>query len=255
MPACSRPRRAVRGAAAAVSFLTCVPVGRAVALDADDVGRGAPLFPLVGAGIGCVVGIVAAGANGVLPPLAAAAVAIVVEAVLTGAIHLDALADTADALGARTRERALEVMRDPAIGSFGALALALAVLVKTAAVASLLAGEDVVFALAAAFALGRAAPLVLGWALPYARSSGGGGRALTDGMTGRRLLVGLLLACGVALAALRGDAAAVLAGAGLAVAVVGLGARRRFGGATGDVLGAATETATALALLGAAAAR
>src|SRR5436853_843315 len=116
---------AARGAAAAVAFLTRLPVGRLIALDGRDVSRGAALFPLVGAGIGAAVGGTAAGLVHVLPPLAAAGMALGVGALLTGALHLDGLADTADGLGAYSRERALEIMRDHQIGTFGAVALAL----------------------------------------------------------------------------------------------------------------------------------
>ena len=142
-------------------------------LGPDDVARGAVLFPVVGAGIGALVGGVAVGLESRLTLLLAAALAVAGEALVTGAIHLDALADTADGLGAPTRERALEVMREPAIGSFGATALGLDLLVKTAALAALLDGPDPVLAATAAFALGRAAPLAVSWALPYARAGGG----------------------------------------------------------------------------------
>jgi adenosylcobinamide-GDP ribazoletransferase len=104
MPGPSAAGAGLRAGAAAVSFLTRVPVGRHLALDAADVGRGAALFPLVGAGIGAAVGLVAVGLDAVLPPFLAAALAVAVEALLTGAIHLDALADTADALGGGSRE-------------------------------------------------------------------------------------------------------------------------------------------------------
>src|SRR5689334_3067727 len=131
--------QAVRAAAAAVAFLTRLPVGRLAELDGEDVGRGAPLFPLVGGALGAAVGGLAALLHGPLPALPAAAVAITAGTLLTGALHLDALADTADALGGDSRERALEIMRDHAIGAFGATALALDLLVKVTALAALLA--------------------------------------------------------------------------------------------------------------------
>jgi adenosylcobinamide-GDP ribazoletransferase len=104
----------------------------------------------------------------------------------------------------------------------------------------------------AAFAVGRAAPLGLGLALPYARAGSGSGRALTDGPVVPRA-GGVVLAGAIAAAALGWDA--LLAGAaavGLAL-VIGLGARYRLGGVTGDVLGAATEVVTTAGLLAAAA--
>jgi adenosylcobinamide-GDP ribazoletransferase len=249
------PGGSVRAAAAALAFLTRVPVGRLVSLGPDDVARGAVLFPLVGAGIGALVGGVAIGLDSRLILLLAAALAVAVEALVTGAIHLDALADTADALGAPTRERALAIMREPTIGSFGATALALDLLVRTAALAALLDGPDPVLAATAAFALGRAAPLALSWALPYAREGGGLGASLAGSARPPWLAAGLLLGIGVAVAALGLRGLWLAAGAAGAVFVVGLVARRRFGGVTGDVLGAAAELATTLALVAAAATR
>jgi cobalamin 5'-phosphate synthase/cobalamin synthase len=249
------PGGSVRAAAAALAFLTRVPVGRLTALGADDVARGAVLFPHVGAGIGALVGGIAVGLDSRLTLLLAAALAVAVEALVTGAIHLDALADTADALGAPTRERALVVMREPTIGSFGATALALDLLVKTAALAALLDGPNPVLAATAAFALGRAAPLALSWALPYARAGGGLGVSLAGAARAPWLAAGLLLGIGVAVGALGLRGLWLAAGAAGAVIVVGLVVWRRFGGVTGDVLGAAVELATTLALVAAAATR
>lgn len=241
----------IRPVAAAVSFLTRIPLGR-LRLDAVDVRRGSLFFPLVGAGIGGLVGLVAEGFAGLVTSFLAASVAVAFEALLTGAIHLDALADAADGLGARSRERALEVMRDPSIGSFGAVALLLDVLVKIGAIASLTDGENAVWPLLAAFALGRAAPLALGLALPYARPGSGSGRALTDGPTWARA-GGLVLAAATAAVTVGWSALVLGAAAAVAVLLVGGVAQLRLGGVTGDVLGAGTELATTAALLAAAA--
>ena len=245
----------MRAAAGALSFLTRVPVGSRVALGGADVARGAVLFPLVGAAIGTLVGLVVVGLDARLTALVTAGLAVALETLLTGGIHLDAVADWADGLGARSRERALEVMREPTIGAFGATALLLDLVVKIAALAAIAAGPDAVLAVAAAFALGRTVPLALGWALPYARLEGGSGSTLTGsaGEVSRALGVGLGLGLAVAALGLRGIA---LAGAaGLAALVIGLVARRRLGGVTGDVLGAGTELATTLALVAATATR
>jgi adenosylcobinamide-GDP ribazoletransferase len=246
---------ALRAAAGAVSFLTRLRVGRSLSPDGDDVARGAVLFPLVGAGIGALVGLVVVGLDARLTALVAAAIAVALEALLTGAIHLDALADSADGLGAESRERALAVMREPAIGAFGASALVLDLLVKTAALAAITAGPDAVLAVAASFGLGRTAPLALGWALPYARPEGGSGSALTDGAGRVSRVVGVGLGIGLAIAALGLRGIALVGAAGAATVVVGVIARRRLGGVTGDVLGAATELATTLALVAAVATR
>jgi adenosylcobinamide-GDP ribazoletransferase len=244
------PARSLRAAAAAVTFLTRIPVGQIV-LDADDVARGAPFFPVVGAGIGAAVGGLLVGLDGELTVLVAAALAATLEALLTGAIHLDALADTADGLGAGSRERALEVMRDPTIGAFGATALALDLLVKVAVLTAVASDSRAVFAVAAAFALGRAAPLALALVLPYARPGSGSGLVLTERAARPALVVGLAIAVGIAVAALGLRGLALVAGAGVASLAVGLVARRRLGGVTGDVLGASNELATTAALVAA----
>jgi adenosylcobinamide-GDP ribazoletransferase len=125
--------------------------------------------------------------------------------------------------------------------------------VKTAALAAVGSGPDALLAVAAAFALGRSAPVALA-RLPYARPAGGSGSALTEAPGWTRpvaLLLGLALALG--LLGVRGLALA--GGALVAAALVGLVARRRLGGVTGDVLGAAAELATTAALVAAAATR
>src|SRR5215472_4950543 len=130
-------RTELRGAAGAVAFLTRVPVGRWVAVDADDIARGGALFPLVGAGIGAVAGGIADALAGSLGATLGAVLGLAAATALTGVLHLDALADTADALGATSRERALEIMRDHSIGSYGATALVLGLAAKIAALAEL----------------------------------------------------------------------------------------------------------------------
>jgi adenosylcobinamide-GDP ribazoletransferase len=241
----------VRGAAGAVAFLTRVPVGAWVKLDARDVARGSVFFPLVGAVVGAASGLVAVGIARVLPAFLAATLAVLCEAALTGAIHLDALADLADSLGARSRERALEILREPAIGAFGAVALVVDLILKTGAFAALLAQDGLLPVVVASFAVGRAAPLVLGWALPYARPGEGSGRALTDEPRAWERASGLVLA-GVLVFALSGVRGLALGGgAAVGLVLIAVVAWRRLGGATGDVLGAGIEVATLGALLAA----
>jgi len=235
----------VRGA---VSFLTRVPVGGKIG--ADDVARGAALFPLVGAGVGAVSGGVAVLAHPTFSPFLAATAAVAVAAVVTGAIHLDALADTADALGAQSRERALEIMRDSRLGTFGATALALDLLLKVGAIATLLADGHALTSLVAAGALSRAASPPLAATLAYPRVEGGPGSVLS----GRTSLVAAAVAVGLAVAAavLLGRAWLILPVAA-GTLILGLLYRRWLGGATGDCLGAATELSETLALVVAAA--
>jgi adenosylcobinamide-GDP ribazoletransferase len=247
------PAASVRAAAGAIAFLTRVPVGRAVALDGDDVARGAAVFPLVGAALGALTAAVVLAAEPTLSPLLAAALGLGAAVALTGAMHVDALADTADALGAPTRERALEVMRDPRIGSFGAAALAVDLLVKVAAVQQLLGSDDVLYALVAAGALSRASSPVLASLLPYPRVGGGPGSVLSGRVSPLAAGAGALTAVALTIALLGADGLAVAGSVVALTAVLGLAYRRWLGGATGDCLGAATELSETLALVAAAA--
>jgi adenosylcobinamide-GDP ribazoletransferase len=247
------PAASVRAAAAAVSFLTRVPLGRAVALGGADVARGAVLFPVVGAAIGAATGVTAVLLHPRLSPILAASVAVALSILLTGALHLDALADTADAVGASSRERALEIMRDSRIGSFGAAALAIDLIVKVAAVAQLVDRGGAVSALIAAGALSRGASPPLASLLPYPRAGGGPGSVLT-GSVGLVGAVGApLLAVAIAILA-AGTTGAVLVGVVAAsTALLGLVFRAWLGGATGDALGTVTELGETCALVVAAA--
>jgi adenosylcobinamide-GDP ribazoletransferase len=235
----------LRGLAGAVAFLTRVPVGRLLALDADDVSRGGALFPLVGAGVGAAVGGLTDALAGSLTPALGAALGVAAGTALTGALHLDALADTADALGATTRDRALEIMRDHAVGAYGAVALVLDLGVKVAALAALGSGRDALRYAVCAAAAARVVPVALSAALPYARVGEGTGRVLGGAGRGRSavaLLVAAAFCVWLHALPLLGVAA------GLAV-LAGLAARRWLGGVTGDVLGAAAELAETAALV------
>jgi len=226
----------LRGALAAVAFLTRVPVG--IELDGDDVRRAGPYLPVVGAAVG--------GAAGAVAELLGAELGLAAAVLLTGALHQDALADTADATGADTRERALEIMRDPRVGAFGVAATVSDLLVKSAALGGLVDRRRAVRAWVAAGALSRAVPVLLGASLPYARSGEGTGRALSRG-PGRRAAAagGVSVAC--AAAAMRTEGLRLAAVAAGLSAVAGVALHSWLGGVTGDGLGAALElTETAL---------
>ena len=233
--------RVVEPPLAAIAFLTRIPVGRFAGLDGADVRRAAPLFPLVGGAVGALGGGIVDLAAGPVPSLAAAVLGLGAVALLTGALHLDALADTADALGGTTRERRLEIMRDHAIGSFGATALAVVLVFE----ASLLASEGSAWsAFAAAAACGRWAALPLAALLPAAREEG---TALSS-LSTASVVLGLLVACAVAVGVRGFDGLAAVGAAALTAVVLGLFFRRWLGGVTGDTLGATSELAQAAAL-------
>jgi adenosylcobinamide-GDP ribazoletransferase len=235
----------LRGAAAALTFLTRLPFGRWIALDGNDVARAGPAFPLVGAGIGAAVGALAQALSHSLSPLLA--VALAAGTLLTGALHLDALADSADALGAHSRERALAIMREHTIGAFGASAIGLDLLIRAAALDALVADHRALAFAIAAGALSRLVPVALATTLPYARADGGTGASLTLGGPSRAVLASIV-AVAIAVAAAGGQGA-VLASCAVAFAAVAAPLLRRWlGGVTGDALGAMLEL-TELAVL------
>ena len=238
----------IRAALAATAFLTRVPVGRVAAVDARDVARGAPLFPLVGAVVGGASGLLVDLVVPAVPGLVAGALGVGLAALLTGAMHLDALADTADALGGATRERALEIMRDHSVGAFGAVALVVVCLVDASALAALGTADDAFTAGVVAGGAGRAAILPVARALPYAREGGGQGRVL-DGVGWASVLVGLALAVLLGLAGGLPGLVAVGAAAVTAVALM-LFVRSWLGGGTGDTLGATAKLCETAALVG-----
>ena len=240
------PVAELRAFAAAIAFLTRVPVGRVIRLDATDVARGGALFPLVGAGIGTVVGAVAQTLAAPLTAPIAALLGLAVGAALTGVLHLDGLADTADAFGATSRERALEIMRDHAVGAYGAVALLVDLGLKAAALSVLATRHDALRYAVCATAVARVAPVALSVALPYARAVGTGGAL---GGTGAGRLV-VAAAIGAVLAVVL-HAPIVLPVAALMTLLAGVAARRALGGVTGDVLGAASELCEVSALVAA----
>lgn len=233
--------RVVEPLLAAFAFLTRFPVRRLAEIDGGAVRRGAPLFPLVGGAIGAFGGGLVDLASGPLPALAAAGLGLGAVAIVTGALHLDGLADTADALGGTTRERRLEIMRDHAIGSFGAVALTVVLLVE----ASLLASQASAWsAFAAAGACGRWAALPLAAFLPSAREEG---TALSN-LSTASVVLGLLAASAVAVGVRGVGGLAAVGAAALTALVLGLFFRRWLGGVTGDTLGATSELSQAAAL-------
>jgi len=234
--------------AGAAGFLTLLPLGRRLEISRADVARGSWTFPLVGAVLGSLVGGVALGTDLVLPPLAAAALAVVIGLVATGALHLDGLADSADGLGGRSPERALEIMRDHAVGAFGAAAITLDLILRVVLLGALLEHGEALAALLVAGAASRAAVLPLPLSLPYAREVAGSGAALSEQPSGARAAVGISTAAAISLAILGPEGLPVLTLAALVVLAVGLLARRRLGGVTGDVLGATIELSELAAL-------
>lgn len=203
-----------------------------------------PLVGLVTGGAGLILGAAAHG-FGVSVGVAAVLV-LAAQAALTGGLHEDGLSDCADGFwGGHSVAKRLEIMKDSRIGSYGALALTLAMLARWSALVALLGAGAWGLALAAMI-LSRAAMGSVMAALPNARAGGLSARH------GRPSLAAAGAGCGLALAlgfGFAGGQVAVLAlAASLAAVGVALVARAKIGGQTGDVLGA-TQVLAELAAL------
>jgi adenosylcobinamide-GDP ribazoletransferase len=229
---------------AAIALLTRVPVGRSFEL--PELGRSARWFPLIGALMG---GIYAGIAYVVAPRMPSSLVAVLIviaEALLTGALHMDGLADTADGFGGgKDREDTLRIMRDPAVGSYGALAIVLLVAVKVAVIAALSDRRSTASGLVLASSLGRWAIVPLCRFLPYARPSPG----MPNYVGTPELVWASLFAASVAfgIAAWRGLICWCFVMA--VTAWFGWYCRRKIAGVTGDTLGACAEICETTALL------
>ncbi len=233
----------------ALSFLTVLPVGRELPCDAPLLARSMALFPAVG----LLLGLLLALANGVLqwllPPLVVAPLLLALLAWLTGALHLDGLADLADGLaGGRDREARLRIMKDSRIGAIGAVTLMLVLLVKVLAIFSLPVPLQSA-ALVLMPAAGRWLQVVLAALGSYARPEGGTGGAFVDNVGEPQALYASLTLALAALILLGLKGLGLLLGLGLLAAWLLRLFERRLGGVTGDALGAATELAEVASLL------
>jgi adenosylcobinamide-GDP ribazoletransferase len=218
----------------AVAFLTTL--GRATTPDTGAL----VWFPVVGAALGTAVGAVWLVAEDWWTPFLAAVLAVAADLALTGLLHVDGLADSADGLLAQhqPRSRRLEIMRAPDVGAYGVAVVAVVLLARTAA----LAGQAADVALVAGLWMAsRTVMAVVPTLVPYAREQG-----LATPFLGRPAHRALALAL-VPAALLAGVAPVV--GLVVAAAALILVARRRLGGFTGDVLGAAAVVGETVGLI------
>jgi adenosylcobinamide-GDP ribazoletransferase len=238
----------------ALQFLTRIPTPSLAGFQEDWITRSARYFPLVGQVVGCLSAAVLLLAGQIWNGWIAATLAIAVGVALTGAFHEDGLADTADGLGGgQTVERRLEIMKDSRVGTFGVVALVLALALKVLALGDM-QGIGAAWALLAAHGLARAAAVVAMRLTPYSvRREAGKWKPTPQGVRSSEVLGSLLLAIWP-LAFLPGwaIAAGLIGGAAPAIAL-GLMAKRLIGGHTGDVLGGIEQVFEVGFLLGVAA--
>ena len=237
----------------ALRFLTRLPVPFVRTIDPPPLKDSMAMFPVVGAIVGTIMAAALILANlAALPDLFCGLFALAVGAVITGGFHEDGLADVADGFGGgRTREERLDIMRDSRIGTYGTLALLLAMLGRASLLTALLdlPPLNIAILMAGAAAFSRALMVDLLWATRPARAMG---LSVLAGQPGRNTtLMALLLgglAAGVGASYMLSPMAGVIAlvAAGLTLAMLRALAMRKIGGQTGDVCGAGqilTETA------------
>ncbi|MBR0823938.1 adenosylcobinamide-GDP ribazoletransferase [Bradyrhizobium manausense] len=249
-----RVEELVRDLRIGISFATILPFGPSTPVEDGEMTRASWSLPVAG----LVVGVVGAAVYGIahavgLSPGPAAMLALASTIVVTGALHEDGLADTADGLGGgRTRERKLEIMRDCRIGTYGACALVTSLILRWSALAAIAAPRSVMIALLLAHAASRAALPTFSAFVPPARKDGLSASAGQPALQSAAIPLGLgalVLALGF------GPSKAILivillAATGLMMARLCI---KQIGGQTGDILGAFQQLAETAVLLMAAA--
>ncbi len=236
----------------ALTFLTKLPWPWRGEAENQDLARSMFWFPWVGALLGLIFWGAWAGLHRLLPAPAAAALLLTLTVWLTGGLHLDGLADTADGLGGgHAPADRLRIMKDSRVGAFGVISLILILLLKYSLFLSLGrpgSGDRVLLLYPV---ISRGAMVLLAYLSPYARPEGGLGQAMTLGVS-RQVLAGASLST-AALAGL------ILGATGLGLCAVAAGLvwlgslyfQRSLGGVTGDILGATNEVVEVLVLIGA----
>jgi adenosylcobinamide-GDP ribazoletransferase len=233
----------------ALAFLTRLPLPLRREAAAQPLGAAVRAFPLVGLLVGAAGALVYAVADLLgLSSSIAALLAIGAMVILTGGLHEDGLADSADGLGATTRESALAIMRDSHIGTFGVMALLFILSLRVVAVSYAGSAVEAACLLIAGAAGSRAVVPALMYWLPPARRDGLGWsaghpdrrRVVDAGALGAVIVVAVLWPMWGLLAIVAAAAAGTL---------VGWLAQRRLGGQTGDVLGAAQQVSETAILL------
>ena len=228
---------------AAIQFLTVVPMPASLVIGERDLGRSAPFFPVIGLGIGAFAACLDYGLRQILPIPVAGVLVIIFLLTVSGGLHMDGLADTADGFfSSRPRERVLEIMRDSRTGPMGVMAIVCVLVLKVALFAWVPAPARWWVLLLTPLA-GRSALLAHMAIMPYARPQGG----LASIFYAHRLRLHMIWALAAPL--LVGFLAAGLAGLSSAMAAIAFSllfaayVYHKIGGSTGDTLGAACELA------------
>lgn len=236
-----------RNLRAAIVFLTRVPMPVG---GEPNLSAAVPWFPVAGTLIGAFVGGVAVGLIHLVPAFVAAAVAVMLGVLVTGAFHEDGLADVADAFaGGWTVEDRIRILDDPLHGSYGVAALCGSIVVRVACLAALGASPAIAFACAvAAHTIGRAAAVGLMAAVPVARPDGLGAEYART-LPRTNAILGVLAAIAITSVATGWWVGPFVAAGAVAALAVGWLTKRKIGGVTGDVLGTAEQITECVVLV------
>ncbi len=228
---------------AALTLLTIVPVPARWSAATSALGKSLAWFPVVGIGLGLVLTGALYFFRALFSDLVAAALVVALWATLTGALHLEGVADAGDGLAAAvSREKRLEIMHDPRVGAFGVVAVVVLLLMKFAAVSGLRRE----FFLVLAPTLARWA-MVFAAAFPLARVEGMAAR-FRDGLGRREILIATAATFVTAGAFGWRGAVAWVAATAVVLIFAGL-AQNRLGGMTGDIYGAIGEVVEVVVLM------
>jgi adenosylcobinamide-GDP ribazoletransferase len=225
---------------AAFAFLTRLPTPK-YSHDALTLARASKFFPLVGFVLSIPAYVVYWLLSGYAATPVRCVLVLCVLVLLTGGLHEDGLADVADGFGAGwTRERVLEIMRDSRIGSYGALALVLSVLVRYVLLTDL-SPERFWPYLASAHILCRWSTRPLSFLLPAARRVDGKGASIAQKVSRSSFIIGTMIMVVLCVPLLKLDFWAPLLSAILVVFLTASYYRRRIGGVTGDCFGTTNQ--------------
>ena len=242
----------IREFMAALTFLTRIPMPSELAFTAKQIGRSARWFPLVGIGIGSAYIATLSLLGPVFPPMIVGLLVVLVEAVITGALHMDGLADMADGFGGGQRpEDILRIMRDHAVGAYGTVALILLVGLKAASIAHFTEDHTTKAYLLLAPAVGRWSAVLMSVLQPYARDAQA--QTLRPAISGYVGSAELAIASAVValptIALLHWKTIPIVIAAGGTTFAISQYCGRRIGGITGDTLGANTQVIEVIVLL------
>lgn len=233
----------------AVSFLTVFSAPAKYESEPSDLAESVYHFMVVGGAIGIVLALIDITLLSFLPAWVSAAIAVILMSAVSGGLHMDGLADSADAfLSGAGKERALEIMKDSACGPMGVLAMLAVFTLKVVSIASILADARWMALLAAPLA-GRCAMVVALSIMPYVRKSDGLGTAFDPGRNQARAWWAVIALFGACLFMFGSSGFWVAAGATAAAALGMVYCERKLEGMTGDTYGALCEITEAATLV------